>query len=156
TADNFIFPTDARYVAGVIDEDRDGRLDRFDRFCNVGARRRVAPIGGDLGLVPDPPNLHPRGAELEPRELDGGPVLEAALMMNSLSYDNRWLDMVNQDQRVVAGGWHHAAPGDFACARFATAKQHGREIVRMTVSTRYARAPQPALTAMVVYEGWRY
>jgi len=158
TADNFIFPGDARYVAGVLDEDRDGRLDRFDRFCNVGAPRQLAAVTGEQAFVPDPPALHPRGAELDPRELDGGPVFEAALMLNSLSYDNYWLDQVNQDQRVVSGGWHHVAPGDFTATRFATARMVGerREVVRMSVSTRYARAPQPALTAMVVYDGWSW
>ncbi len=156
TEDNFIFPIDARYVAGVIDTDRDGRLDRLDRFCNLGARRVLAPAAGEEGFVPDPPGLHPRGAELSPRELDGGPVLEAALMLNSLSYDNYWLDQVNQDQRVVAAGWHNVAPADFAAARFAPARLDGRDVVRMTCSTRYAHAAQPVLTAMVVYEGWRW
>ncbi len=153
TADNFIFPCDWRYVAGVTDDDRDGRLDRFDRFCNLGAKKVLARAAGfEQAFEPDPPGLHPRGAELHPRELDGGPVLEAALMMNSLSYDNQWLDMINREQRVACGGWHEAAPGDFACARLA----RSGEIVRLTCSTRYARAPQPALTAMVVYEGWTY
>ena len=151
---NFIFPDDARYVAGVMDEDRDGRLDRFDRFCNVGARRTLAPTGTETSFIADPIGLHPRGAELDPRELDGGPILEAALMLNSLSYDNWWLDQVNRDQRVVAGGWHHAAPGDLAATRFVADHRDGRPIVRLTVSTRYARATQPALTAIVVYEGW--
>ncbi len=154
TANNFIFPDDWRYVAGVTDEDRDGRLDRFDRFCNVGAPLTLEAVGFEESFMADPPGLHPRGIELNARELDGDKVFEAALMLNSLSYDNYWLDMVNQQQRVVAGGWHSAAPGDFAATRFSLAHQDGREIVRMSCSTRYARASQPALTSMVVYEGW--
>jgi hypothetical protein len=153
TDDNFIFPGDWRYVAGVTDDDRDGRLDRFDRFCNLAAKKILAPARSfEQAFEPDPPGLHPRGAELHPRELDGGPVLEAALMLNSLSYDNRWLDEINSQQRVACGGWHQAAPGDFACARL----DRAGEIVRLTCSTRYARAPQPALTALVVYEGWSW
>jgi hypothetical protein len=156
TDHNFIFPGDARYVAGVIDDDRDGRLDRFDRFCNVGAPRTLAAVGIEESFVADPPGLHPRGAELSPRELDGGKVFEAALMLNSLSYDNFWLDQVNSEQKVVAGGWHNVSPGDFAVTRFARARRDGSEIVRLTCSTRYARSSQPALTAMVTYEGWRW
>lgn len=156
TADNFIFPDDARYVAGVADEDRDGRLDRFDRYCNLATARTLDAVGAEDSFVPDPPGLHPRGAELNLRELDGGKVFEAALMLNSLSYDNYWLDQINLEQRVVAGGWHHPAPGDTACARLRLARRDGHEIVRLTCSARYARAAQPALTALVVYEGWRW
>ncbi|HTJ46678.1 MAG TPA: hypothetical protein VL463_31445, partial [Kofleriaceae bacterium] len=155
TEKNFIFPNDWRYIAGVIDEDRDGQLDRFDRFCNVGARKKLAGARSiEDSFVPDPVGMHPRGAELSPRELDGAPVFEAALMLNSLSYDNWWLDQINQDQHVVAGGWHAAAPGDTRCTRMAAATRDGDAIVRVSCSTRYARASQPALTAMVVYEGW--
>lgn len=156
TEDNFIYPGDARYVAGVLDEDRDGRLDRFDRFCNVAGYRDLAPATGEDAFVPDPPNLHPRGVDLAPRELDGGKVLEAALMLNSLSYDNQFLDTVNQEQRVVAAGWHVPRPGDFRCTRFTPARLDGQDVVRMSCSVRYARAAQPALTAMAVYEGWQH
>lgn len=154
TADNFIYPGDDRYVAGVADEDRDGRLDRFDRFCNVAGYRELEPATGELAFLPDPPTLHPRGVDLAPRELDGGKVLEAALMLNSLSYDNQFLDTVNQDQRVVAAGWHVPRPGDFRCTRFEPARLDGHDVLRMSCSVRYARAAQPALTAMAVYEGW--
>ena len=154
TADNFIFPDDARYIAGVIDEDRDGRLDRFDRYCNLATPRTLDAVGAEESFIPDPPGLHPRAAELNVRELDGGKVFEAALMLNSLSYDNYWLDQVNLEQRVVAAGWHHAAPGDVRATRFTTARRDGREIIRVTCNARYARASQPALTALVVYEGW--
>ena len=156
TADNFIYPGDERYVAGVVDEDRDGRLDRHDRFCNVGGYLDLAPATGETAFVPDPPTLHPRGVDLAPRELDGAKVLEAALMVNSLSYDNQFLDTVNQDQRVVAAGWHVPRPGDFGCTRVAAARLDGRRVVRLSCSVRYARAAQPALTAMAVYEGWLY
>ena len=154
TADNFIFPNDARYLAGVTDEDRDGRLDRFDRYCNLATPRALDAVGAEDSFIPDPLRLHPRGAELNLRELDGGKVFEAALMLNSLSYDNYWLDRINLEQRVVAAGWHHAAPGDVAATRLAFGRRDGREIIRLTCNARYARASQPALTAMVVYEGW--
>ncbi len=154
TADNFIFPNDARYIAGVTDDDRDGRLDRYDRYCNLGTPRTLDAVGAEASFIPDPPGLHPRGAELDVRELDGGKVFEAALMLNSLSYDNYWLDQVNIEQRVVAAGWHHAPPGDVAAARFRLGRRDGREIVLVTCNARYARASQPALTAMVIYEGW--
>lgn len=156
TEDNFIYPGDARYVAGVDDLDRDGRLDRFDRFCNVGASRVLEPAQLEDSFVPDPPDLHPRGVELAPRELDGGKVLEATLMLNSLSYDNYWLDQINQDQRVVAAGWHLPRPGDFRAARFRPGRRDGRDVVLLSCSVRYARAAQSALTAMVVYEGFRF
>ncbi len=156
TADNFIFPNDARYVAGVADEDRDGRLDRFDRYCNLATPTALEPAGLEASFVADPPGLHPRGAELDVRELDGGKVFEAALMLNSLSYDNYWLDQVNLEQRVVAGGWHHSAPGEVAATRMTQVRRDGHELVRLTCSVRYARASQPALTAMVVYEGWHW
>ena len=156
TADNFIFPGDAGYVAGILDEDRDGRIDRHDRFCNVAGYRDLAPATGEAAFVPDPPHLHPRGVDLAPRELDGAKVLEAALMVNSLSYDNQFLDQVNQDQRVVAAGWHVPAPGDFRCTRITRARRDGRPIVRLSCSIRYARAAQPALTAIVVYEAWQF
>ncbi len=156
TEDNFIFPGDARYVAGVDDLDRDGRLDRFDRFCNVAASRVLEPAELEDSFVPDPPALHPRGVELAPREIDGGKVLEAALMLNSLSYDNYYLDQINADQHLVAAGWFLPRPGDFRAARFRSGRRDGREVVLVSCSIRYARAAQSALTAMVVYEGFRF
>jgi hypothetical protein len=156
TADNFIFPGDVRYIVGVSDDDRDGRLDRFDRFCNLGSGRLLAPPDLEDSFVPDPPGLHPRGVELAPRELDGAKILEAALMLNSLSYDNQLLDQVNIEQKVVASGWHVPRPGDFRAARFAIGRRDGREIVRLSCSVRYARAAPSALTAMVVYEGYQF
>ena len=99
-------------MAGVVDEDRDGRLDRFDRFCNVAGYRDLAPATGEDAFVPDPPHLHPRGVDLAPRELDGGKVLEAALMLNSLSYDNQFLDTVNQEQRDAGCAAQRVHGGD--------------------------------------------
>lgn len=156
TEDNFIYPGDARYVAGVDDLDRDGRLDRFDRFCNVAASRVLEPAELEDSFVPDPPHLHPRGVSLAPREVDGGKVLEAALMLNSLSYDNWYLDQINQDQHVVSAGWHLPRPGDFRAAWFRPGQRDGKEVVLLSCSIRYARAAQSALTAMVVYEGFRF
>ncbi|MCE9573976.1 MAG: hypothetical protein K8W52_12575 [Deltaproteobacteria bacterium] len=156
TADNFVFPGDIRYIVGVSDDDRDGRLDRFDRFCNVASGALLSPANLEDSFVPDPPGLHPRGVELAPRELDGANILEAALMLNSLSYDNQLLDQVNLEQKVVASGWHVPRPGDFRAARFRVARRDGAEIVRLSCSIRYARAAPSALTAMVVYEGYQF
>jgi len=153
---NFVMPGDTHYLAGVNDEDRDGKIDRFDRFCAVRRPARESSDGTEESFVADPLDVHPRGVAVHPRELDGSTAFEAALMLNSLSYDNFYLDQVNQDQRVVSGGFHLPRPGELDVIRIAKGKRDGREILRMTVNARYARATQAALTAMVTYEGWQW
>jgi hypothetical protein len=153
---NFIFPNDARYIASCLDEDHDGRVDLYDRFCNVGGIIVPALQNIEENFVPDPLEVHPRGIEFHPQEVDGSKVFEAVLILNSLAYDNFFLDQANPNQTVVSAGWHLPRFGELEAIRVVKARRDRHRILRLTVNIRYARAAQSAITAMVVYEGYQY
>ncbi len=138
--DNFVFPSDLRRMVYVLDSDGDGRADVLDRVFDPAPKAEI-----------ERPVVAADFAAGAPERANGRKVLEAGLLLNSLSYDHQLLDQTNREQRVRADGFFRGAPGDDRVVRL---QKDGR-VLRLAVSDRYAHAHPAALVGMAVFEGVR-
>jgi hypothetical protein len=146
--DNFVDPSMLDELPN-LDVDRDGIADVHETTYNPPAA--ATP---DRGIRSDDwqPSAGPFDATQRP-DVDGSKVVTAVQLLNSVSYDHQLLDMVNLEQRVVAGGFFAPAPGDKRVVDLEERVMHGKKVLRLRVSQAYAHAHPAALTALVLFEG---
>lgn len=149
--DNAVFPCDLPDMSYVLDSEGDGRVDALDTVADP-----KVPFGADAAdaarEIRDR-DFEPGPVSQRPGKNDGHKVLEAGLLLNSVSYDHELFDLVNLDQSVRADGYYFARPDDTRAIEIKDEVILGQPVLKLRVNNRYAHAHPEALIGMATFEG---
>ena len=149
--DNAVFPCDLPDMSYVLDSEGDGRVDSLDTVADSPAP--TAADAADAAREIRDHDFVPGPVSQRPGKADGHKVLEAGLLLNSVSYDHELFDRVNLDQNVRADGYYFAKPNDTRAIELRDEVVLGQPILRMRVNNRYAHSHPEALIGMATFEG---
>ncbi len=141
--DNFVFPSDLPDLGFVLDSDGDGIVDLLDTVFDKTPPERLASRLSAADFEPRQPGKQRRPSG----------VFEAALLLNSVSYDHELFDQVNIEQRFRADGYFKGRDEQQRVLRLEDAVVHKKRVIRMQVDERYAHSHPAAIVGMAMVEG---